>query len=100
MSRRLSSQSAIDPCHVNTIHEVSLDMSESEEKKRQMKYQDSNSALTRFEKSFGGHVPVINDEDVDDDACLPPPSVFPISFDCLYSQMSGPEDEIHVGSNV
>ena len=88
VSRRLSSQSAIDPCHVNTIHEVSLDISESEEKKRQMKDQDSNSALTRFEQSVGGHVPVRDDEDVDDDACLPPRSVFPISFDCLDSQMS------------
>ena len=65
-----------------------------------MKYQDSNSALTRFDQSFGGHVPVGNDGDDDDDACLPPRSVFPISFDCLDSQMVGPEDKMHVGSNV
>ena len=41
-----------------------------------MKDQDANSPLTRFEQSFGGHVPVGNDGDDDDDACLPPRIVF------------------------
>ena len=90
-SRRLSSRSAVDPCfvdgdpriafdpcYVNTIHEVSLDISESEDKKRQMKDRDSNSSLPSFERSFGGHVPVEDDEDVDDDARLPLRSVFHI----------------------
>ena len=58
------------------ILEGALNISESEEKNRQMKDQDSNSALTRFDQSFDGHVPVGNDDDVDDDACLPPRSVF------------------------
>ena len=75
VSRRLSQRvaSSID---VDIVHEVALNISESEEKNRQMKDQDSNSALTRFDQSFGGHVPVGNDDDVDDDACLPPRSVF------------------------
>ena len=83
VSRRLSSHIALNPRYVNTIHEVSLDISESEDKNRQMK-EDHNSSLTRFEQSCG---------DVDDDACLPLRSVFPISFDCLYSHVAGPEDD-------
>ena len=82
VSRRLSSRVALDSCYVDIVHEDALSISESEEKKRQMKHQDSNSALSRFDSSFGGHVPAGNDDDVDDDACLPLRRVFPISFDC------------------
>ena len=60
--------------------QAASNISESEEKKRKMKDQDSNRASTRFEQSSGGHVPVGDDEDVDDEACLPPRSVFPISL--------------------
>ena len=96
MSRRSSSRSAVDPCfvdgdsriafdpcYVNTIHEVSLDISESEDKKGQMKYRDSKSSLTSFERCFGGHVAVGDDEDVDDDARLPLRSVFSYFFRLL-----------------
>ena len=75
VSRRLSSRVALDPRYVDIVHEGALNISESEEKNRQMKDQDSNSALTRFDQSLGGHVPVGNDDDDDDDACLPPRSV-------------------------
>ena len=102
VSRRLPKRvaSSID---VNTIHDVSLSISESEEKRqmRQMKDRDHNSSLPSFEHSFGGHVPVGKDDDVDDDARLPLRSVFPISFDCLDSHVAGPEDDAddeHVGS--
>ena len=50
---------------------------------RQMKDRDSNSSLTRFEQSVGGHVPVGNYEDVDDDARLPLRSVFSYFFRLL-----------------
>ena len=65
-----------------------------------MKDQDSNSALTRIDQSVGGHVPVGNDGDDDDDAYLPPRSVFHISFYCLDSQVVGTQDKMHVESHV
>ena len=65
-----------------------------------MKEQDANIPLTRFEQSFGGHVPVGDDGDDDDDSCSPPRSVFPMSVDCLDSQMLGTEDKMHVESQV
>ena len=79
VSRRLPQRvaSSID---VDIVHEVVSNILESEEKNRQMKYQDSNSALTGFDQSVGGHVPVGNDGDDDDDACLPPRSVFSYFF--------------------
>ena len=42
------------------LHEVvsSILLTESEEKDPQMKDQDANIPLTRFEQSFDGHVPV------------------------------------------
>ena len=70
VSRRLSSHIALNPRYVNTIHEVSLDISESEDKSRQMK-EDHISSLTRFEQSSG---------DVDDDEWLPLRSVFSYFF--------------------
>ena len=89
VSRRLSSRVALDPCYVDIVHEGALNTSESEKKSRQMTDQYSNSALTRFDQSFGGHVFVGNYDDVDGDVCLPLRFVFPISFDCLDSQMVG-----------
>ena len=68
-----------------------------------MKDQDANIPLTRFEQSFGGHVPVGddgNDGDDDDDACSPPRSVFSIFVDCLDSQMVGTDDKMDVESQV
>ena len=78
VSRRLPKRvaSSID---VNIIHDVSLSISESEEKRqmRQMKDRDHNSSLLSFGQSFGGgHVPVGKDDDADDDARLPLRSVF------------------------
>ena len=89
------------------VRKVAANMlpTESEEKDRQMKdhTQDANGPFTRFEQSFGGHVPVGDDEydgDDDDGACSPPRSLFPISFDCLDSRMVGTEDKMHVESHV
>ena len=45
---------------------------------------DIDTPLTKIDQSFGGHVPVGDDND--DDAHLHLRSMFPISFDCLYSQ--------------
>ena len=99
VSRRLTRKvaSSID---VDIVHKVvsNILLTESEEKDRQMKDQDANIRLTRFEQSFGGHVSVGNDGDDDDYA--PPRSVFPISFDCLDSQMVGTEDKMHVESQI
>ena len=52
VSRRLSQRvaSSIDG---DIVHEVAFNTSESEEKNRQMKDEDSNGALTRFDQSFG-----------------------------------------------
>ena len=60
--------------------------------KRQMlkSAQDVDIPLTRIDQSFGGHVPVGDDDD--DDARLHLRSVFPISFDCLNSQVSISKD--------
>ena len=80
MSRKVAS--SID---VDIVHKVvsNILLTESEEKDRQMKdhTQDANIPLTRFERSFVGHVPIGddgNDGDDDDDACSPPRRVYPI----------------------
>ena len=74
VSRRLPKRVDIS-IHDNTIHDVALIISESEEK-RQMKDRDHNSSLPSLEHCFGGQLPVGKDDDVDDDARLPLWSVF------------------------
>ena len=103
VSRRLSRKvaSSID---VDIVHKVIKQIAHRVgEKYRRMKDQDANIPLTRFEQSFGGHVPLGddgNDGDDDDGACSPPRSAFPISFGCLDSQGVGTENKMHIESHV
>ena len=100
MSRKVAS--SIDVDIVDKVVSNIL-LTESDEKDRQMKDQDANIPLTRFEQSFGGHVPVGddgNDGDDDDDACSSPPSVCSYFFCLLFLllQIVGTEDKMHVES--
>ena len=108
VSRRLSRKvhtcaSAVD-VDIGDYKKQIFVRSEDDEGNRQMLKcegtADKDRCIDDDVRCVGGHVPLGDDGDDDDDACLRSRSVFHISFDCLDSQFVGTEDEMHIASRV